>query len=306
MAASTLRTRDDAHPVNVERRTPRWDAPLVLPPIPQPKECREPYPELCDKATDMSIEAMVWVLYNCERSGTDKVVMLGLANHADPEGENAWPSVARLARYANVSERAVQQSLARLLADGALLVERQKGGQHDTPADRRTNRYCIVGVKSTSPRALDGVKPASPRGEAERGDGVKPASPEPSLRTVPEPSEHVDVLTLVDDAHESSGFERLWESYPKRNGKRVGRKQAEQQWAKLTSQQRLAARRGAVHYANACERGLTIAKDAHRWLRDHDFDDWQEPAVDDRRRGAGPTPGRRVSNDSWAQGGGFG
>lgn len=128
----------------------------------------------------MSVEAMVWVLNYAEVTGTDKVVLLGIANHADAHGENAWPSVATLARYAGVSERAVQYSLCRLADAGLIVVEKQAGGTHRTAPDRRPNLYSVLmdGVKPIAPR---GVKPASQRGEADCTPGVKPVAPEPSL-----------------------------------------------------------------------------------------------------------------------------
>ncbi len=162
----------------------------------------------------MSVEAMSWVLNHCTAKGTEKLVMIGIANHADNRGRNAWPSVATLARYANVSPRSVQYAIERLVAAGELKVQGQRGGDDETRADRRPNRFVIVGmqavdtatdgVKPTAPRAADGVKPSAPRGEAQRADGVKPASPEPSL----EPSMNHDDDSqhdLTSDAeHESS------------------------------------------------------------------------------------------------------
>lgn len=139
----------------------------------------------------MSVEAMSFVLNQCRAKGTEKLVMIGIANHADNRGRNAWPSISTLAAYANVSERSVQLAIVKLVAAGELLVQDQRGGDDETRGDRRPNRYVIVGmqpvdngadgVKSASPRAGNGVKPVTPRGEAQRVHGVKPASPEPSL-----------------------------------------------------------------------------------------------------------------------------
>ncbi len=148
----------------------------------------------------MSVEAIAWVLHHADTSGTDKVVLIGLANHADPYGANSWPSVDTLATYAGVTERAVRAALRRLEAEGRIACELQAGGDRHTRPDRRPNRYRILGMdgrkptsprepvdnppdgrKPTSGRDSNGGKPSAPRGEVERRNGGKPASPEPSL-----------------------------------------------------------------------------------------------------------------------------
>lgn len=131
---------------------------------------------------------MSWVLHHSPATGTDKVILLGIANHADSDGGNAWPSVATLATYARVSQRTVQESLRRLTAAGHLSVELQAGGTRQTRADRRPNLYTIHGVKPTAPGARDGVKVDVERGEVSRTHGVKPTAPEPSLEPSVEPS----------------------------------------------------------------------------------------------------------------------
>ena len=98
----------------------------------------------------MSVEAMSWVLNHSDTAGTEKLVLLGLANHADERGENAWPSVATLARYASVSERAVQYALRNLAAAGRIVVERQAGGTHRTdPKYRPTATPWSCGLWTT-------------------------------------------------------------------------------------------------------------------------------------------------------------
>jgi hypothetical protein len=153
----------------------------------------------------MSVEAMASVLHHSQASGTDKLVLLCIANH---EGEGgAWPSVDTLARYCNCSERSVQRSVQRLVKMGELRVTLHAGGNGDTRADRRPNRYdVLVGCpdgcdRSTNHRlrgdksGTDGVTYLAERGDisgngvtylASRGDiydanGVTPVSPEPSL-----------------------------------------------------------------------------------------------------------------------------
>jgi len=142
----------------------------------------------------MSIERMSVVLHHSAASGSDKLVLLGIANH-DGDG-GAWPSVGTLARYANLSERSIRYSLKRLVEMGELEIDLQAGGNEQTRPDRRPNRYrvhveCPVNCTGGTQHRLrgeadfiptdDGVKQASERGEAGFRDGGKPTAPEPSL-----------------------------------------------------------------------------------------------------------------------------
>lgn len=49
---------------------------------------------------------------------TRKLVLVGLAEKADPDGTDAWPSVQTLASYAECDTRTVRRHLAALLAEG--------------------------------------------------------------------------------------------------------------------------------------------------------------------------------------------
>src|SRR5688572_23137661 len=89
----------------------------------------------------MSVESMAIVLHHSPSSGTDKVVLLGIANH-DGDG-GAWPSVATLAKYANVAERNVQSAIKRLEASGQITRHFQDGGTRAMRNGQRPNRYVI-------------------------------------------------------------------------------------------------------------------------------------------------------------------
>lgn len=130
----------------------------------------------------MSVEAMSLALRVAGISPTEKLVLIGIANH-DGDG-GAWPSVATLAVYANASERTVQRAIASLQARGLLTVEANAGGNANTRGDRRPNLYVLHldGVTSASPRSRNGVT-----SEAQRGDTAM--SPEPS-------SNHPDTFSL--------------------------------------------------------------------------------------------------------------
>jgi len=76
----------------------------------------------------VSVEAISWALnlasVPADRGGqpssTCKFVLVGLANHAGPDGTGAFPSVATLVRYTSLSERTVRTWLDRLESEGII------------------------------------------------------------------------------------------------------------------------------------------------------------------------------------------
>ena len=76
----------------------------------------------------MSVEAISWALnlapvpadLGGQPSSACKFVLVGLANHAGPDGTGAFPSVATLVRYTGLSERTVRTCLDRLEAEGII------------------------------------------------------------------------------------------------------------------------------------------------------------------------------------------
>jgi len=135
----------------------------------------------------MSIRVMSLV-WETDLPPSEKLVLLVIADHADDEGGNAFPSVRRVARRASMSERSVQRILRRLCDCGLVEIEENKGGTWDYRSDRRPNRYRIVGVTGLSPRGGDGVTPEvargdnlGARGDTEGTDGVTVVSPNTSI-----------------------------------------------------------------------------------------------------------------------------
>jgi hypothetical protein len=76
----------------------------------------------------VSVEAISWALnlapVPADRGGQPstacKFVLVGLANHAGPDGTAAFPSVTTLVRYTGLSERTVRTCLDRLAAGGII------------------------------------------------------------------------------------------------------------------------------------------------------------------------------------------
>lgn len=138
----------------------------------------------------MSAEAVTVVLHHSRTEGSAKLVLWGIANHHSDAG--AWPSIATLAKYANIKERRVQQIIRELAAIGEIAIEEQGGyGQHQY----KTNRYHILiqcpadcdgslnhktGVQSTTNRGAI----RDTQGCNLESSGVQPTAPEPNKNLI--------------------------------------------------------------------------------------------------------------------------
>ncbi|WP_141983511.1 helix-turn-helix domain-containing protein [Saccharothrix saharensis] len=94
----------------------------------------------------MSIRIMTWVWEHAEAAGTDLLLMLAIADSADDQGRNAWPSITDLSRKTRLDERTVQRRLKRLHDQGRIAIEIGGG--------RRRNRYSILMTPPPTPPRL--------------------------------------------------------------------------------------------------------------------------------------------------------
>jgi hypothetical protein len=79
----------------------------------------------------MSLQAIQWALELELPTPAQKAVLLALANYADPNGRNCYPSCPRLARNASIDERTVTRVIAELEHAGHIAVRRRPGlGSH--------------------------------------------------------------------------------------------------------------------------------------------------------------------------------
>ena len=136
----------------------------------------------------MSIEAIKWVLTEAPLplEGHDGVAapvltltLLGLANHANPDGSLAFPAKKKIAEYARISERQVQRALSALVDLGVISPTQYPASVADKikRADRRPNGYDLhVWLQrgdATSPRNESTGRHDDTHGETretERGD----------------------------------------------------------------------------------------------------------------------------------------
>lgn len=150
----------------------------------------------------MSVEAIAAALPRRGLTPTQKLVLIGIANH-DGDG-GAWPSIATLAGYAECSERQVQRAVRDLEAMGLVTVHRQEGGTGRTPRGQRPNLYELH---------LRGDTQVTPTPDLDVTPGVTPVSPEPSSNRPENPSLSAGGRTA--ELPEAELFEALWRAYPR-------------------------------------------------------------------------------------------
>lgn len=160
----------------------------------------------------MSVESISKVLNS--KTGVSplaKMVLLGIANH-DGDG-GAWPSVATLARYAEVSTRSVQRALADLEQAGLIERHLNQGGTARSRDHSRPNLYVIT--------LSGGDTVVTPPGDTPVTPPVTQVSPEPSLNASVEPSTPYSPPTgeveVVDEWEVF--FNQFWDVYPRKVAK---------------------------------------------------------------------------------------
>jgi hypothetical protein len=139
----------------------------------------------------MSVSAMAWV-WRQNLTPMSKIVLLAIADHADDDGGNAYPSKSTLALKTGYSERQVIRIVNQLTDEGWLSEERRH--VPGIRPDRMPKVYQIVmrrgdiltGRAETLP--LDGVTSVTLRGDIRDVDGVTWVSPEPSIEPSLEPT----------------------------------------------------------------------------------------------------------------------
>lgn len=139
----------------------------------------------------MAVSAYTYVWENSKQSGSKLVVMLALADYANPETGECWPSVETLAEKCRMTTRYLRTILNALQKDGEVKRIHGAGQRTETGA---TNRYVICGyqewikqvkalkregVNNDSPHDAQGVNNGSARGEQEFRQGVNNGSVNP-------------------------------------------------------------------------------------------------------------------------------
>lgn len=130
---------------------------------------------------------MAAVLHHADVTGTDKVILLGIANHAGDGG--AWPSIATLARYAGVTRQTASRAVSRLVAQGHVTRDVNAGGTPTMRDHERPNLYqvltrCPPDCDGTTAHRVADTPPPGAHATPPRGADATP----PLAHTPPEPS----------------------------------------------------------------------------------------------------------------------
>jgi hypothetical protein len=136
----------------------------------------------------MSFQLMAWAVEQTTGSATRKAVLLALANRANHDTGECYPSIARLARETEMHPRTVQRALNDLIDGGWIAREtrtRENGSDtssnyrfpHVTPADDTAPPP--PGTAPPSPRQTATLPPAQrhPQNLEVNQEGVNPRTP---------------------------------------------------------------------------------------------------------------------------------
>lgn len=118
----------------------------------------------------MSFAAIQWVLEHSEAGGSERLLLLVIAHHANEQGE-AWPGIQRLARSTRKDARWVKRLLRRLEASGELQIV--QGGGAGRP---NTYRLPAVADRSTSGASNSGGMGQNKGQSVHNGGGSIPAT----------------------------------------------------------------------------------------------------------------------------------
>lgn len=211
----------------------------------------------------MSIRLMsdVW---KTDLPTTEKMVLLVIADHANDEGTEAWPSQATMAKKASISIRTVQRAVNSLVRAGYLRMEKHAGGSASCRDDRRPHRYTInlgrLRGGTTTTRNL--------RHDLEADHDTTPT---PVTERLSRPKKHP-----LEPPKEPPGFLDYWNTYPKKVAKKAAL-QAYEKVIKETDPAVILA--GAKRYAEDPNRHPSYTANAATWLN---AERWLDEPLPDR------------------------
>jgi hypothetical protein len=128
---------------------------------------------------------MSWVWSSSKSQGIDRLVLLAIADAANDEGNQAWPSIATLKAKTGLSERTVQRSITSLVELGELAVQRNAGR-------KGVNVYSVTMTppSESHPGAVTPRQADTPSERRLTPVSVTPSPRQADTRTVLEPSKN--------------------------------------------------------------------------------------------------------------------
>jgi Helix-turn-helix domain len=184
--------------------------------------------------------------------------LLVIADHANDDGTEAWPSQATIAAKCSISVRTVQRVVRTLCAHKYIYLQKRAGGSVDCREDRRPNRYTINMTK---------LRGDTMTGRHNDADGVTLATNTGrQSRTMNHPKE---------PSIEPSLFEQFWKIYPRKVAKGAAQKAWEKAVKTAKAQDIIA---GAERYAKDGARDPKFTAHPATWLNAQRWlDEAQEP-----------------------------
>lgn len=169
----------------------------------------------------MSVEAMSWVFEHSQSKGSERLVLLALANEASKTGEvSAYHrSYSFLAAQANVSPSTVWRAIEKLVDLGELRITRQGGGRERNDYQIEMSSTCILQAPASRRHLQDAVAaPASRSGSTciSQGQHLQDAVPITPFSPVALPLSPVDVPApaKLSTAQLNAYFDEFWQAYP--------------------------------------------------------------------------------------------
>jgi hypothetical protein len=182
---------------------------------------------------------MGWVLEESQTRGEERLVLLAIANHADPQGGAAWPSIAQIAREANVYPDTAKRLVRQLHNGGHVTRHISASPDERIPRGKRPNLYVVTmdrdlidklreereadrmgGSERPGVATTRGQNNPPRGGQNDPGVGGSEQPPKPSL--VPSRN-RPSTQTPRKDPFEAD-FEEWWSAYPRKIDKAVAKR----------------------------------------------------------------------------------
>jgi len=164
----------------------------------------------------VSIYVSTWCWQHSRASGADLLVLLAIADQANDDGQEAWPSHATLADRCRVSVKTTQRATQRLMELGELTVDRHAGPASQGATRQHPNKYSFPAYQAyrkqgqsdaASARAAAKAATSAPRsGDILARSSDTAVSPypslDPSLNLDPKSKPTGDAVAPPQDDHE--------------------------------------------------------------------------------------------------------
>lgn len=205
----------------------------------------------------MSIRLMAEV-WRTDLPTVEKMVLLVIADHANDEGTQSYPSQATIAKKASISIRTVQRAANNLIEQGYIRIFKHSGGSADCREDRRPHLYQIN---------LNKLRGDNVSG---RQEVVDEATMTTSTGRLSRPMNHPNKPSI-----NHPDFDRFWNIYPRK----VAKAAALKAWQKaIQSADIEEIIKGAERYANDPNRHPSYTAHPATWLNAHRWGDEPLPA----------------------------